>query len=93
MLRNMDISEIAGFAIVGIVAGVLASAAVPDRTPAGTAIAIVTAMIGAALGSRIGAHVFGTASFALLGSIVLGVLGALVVAITPRRRRSTRYHL
>jgi uncharacterized membrane protein YeaQ/YmgE (transglycosylase-associated protein family) len=89
----MDIGEIVVFAMVGIVAGALASAAVPERTRGGTAIAIVTAMIGAALGSRIGAHVFGTASFALLGSIVLGVLGALVVAITPRRRRSTRYHL
>lgn len=89
----MNISEIVGFALVGIVAGMLAIAAVPERTRGGMAIAIVTAVLGAMLGSKLGAYVFGSASFALLGSIVLGVLGALVVVATPRRRRSTRYHL
>jgi uncharacterized membrane protein YeaQ/YmgE (transglycosylase-associated protein family) len=89
----MNLSEIVGFAVVGIVAGVFASAAVPERTLGGTAVGIVTATVGAALGSKLGAHVFGDASFALLGSIIFGVLGALVVVITPRRRRSTRYHL
>lgn len=89
----MSISEIVSFAVVGILVGVLATAAVPERTPGGKAVGIIAAVIGAMLGSKLGASIFGDPSFAFLGSIVLGVVGALAVVAMPRRRRSTRYHL
>lgn len=75
----MGIGDVLSWALVGLVAGGLASALTPGRTPGGLLGVIGIGIAGALLGGWGWALLFGSGPASFLGAVLLGVLGALMV--------------
>jgi uncharacterized membrane protein YeaQ/YmgE (transglycosylase-associated protein family) len=91
--KTMGIVDLLWWAVVGLVAGGLASALMPGRTPGGLLGIIVIGVLGALLGGWGWALLFGAGPATFLGAVLLGVLGALIILYRLRRIDRSRYRV
>lgn len=89
----MGIVDLLWWAVVGLVAGGLASALMPGRTPGGLLGVVGIGVLGALLGGWGWALFFGGGPATFLGSVILGVLGALAILFLLRRAEHSRYRV
>jgi uncharacterized membrane protein YeaQ/YmgE (transglycosylase-associated protein family) len=89
----MGIVDLLWWAVVGLVAGGLASALMPGRTPGGLLGIMGIGVLGALLGGWGWALLFGTGPATFLGSVLLGVLGTLAILYLLRHVKRSRYHV
>jgi uncharacterized membrane protein YeaQ/YmgE (transglycosylase-associated protein family) len=82
--------EIIGALLIGMICGGLASAIVPGKTPGG----IVGVVLVGIAGSIVGRILFGLVGLGaswFLGSIVMGVIGAVIVLIVVGRLQASQH--
>lgn len=75
----MGIGDLLWWALVGLVAGGLASILTPGRTPGGLLGVVGVGIVGALLGGWTWALLVGSGPASFLGAVILGLLGALAV--------------
>src|SRR5919202_251941 len=77
------IGTIIGALIIGLVCGAIASAIVPGRTPGGIIGVILVGIVGGFLGNILFGAI-GLGSSWWLGSIIVGIIGAVIVLLILR---------
>ena len=82
--------EFLGWLIVGAIAGGVASLIVPGRTPGGAIGAVVIGLIGGLLGGWLVSALFDNDGLGFIGSIVVGIAGAVAILYALRARSGSR---
>jgi uncharacterized membrane protein YeaQ/YmgE (transglycosylase-associated protein family) len=76
--------NIIGALIIGLICGAIASAIVPGRTPGGIIGVVLVGLAGSVVGDLLFAAV-GLKTSWFLGSIIVGVIGAVIVLFVLNR--------
>src|SRR4051812_9649516 len=87
---GVNMGEVISWLLVGLAAGGLASALTPGRTTGGIACIVAIGVAGALLGGWICLLLFGSHPSSLLGSVIVGVVGALGVLALLNRAQPGR---